>query len=106
MKLQDQQRAHYTAQIRLKIKDQPQSSDPVTQDHINEVVSALALGCSLQRPRRFRGKYMTADDFRRIADNISLNEIAVAVNAKVVKEKKGEKIDNPTWYLLGVLARF
>ncbi len=106
MKLQDQQRAHYTEQIRLKIKDQPCSSDPVTQAHVNEVVQALALGCSLQRPRRFRGKYMTADDFRRIADHISLNEIAVAVNAMVAKKKKGETIDNPTWYILGVLARF
>lgn len=106
MKVQEMQRTHYAERIRERIKDEPCSDDPITQAKVNEVIQALALGCSLQRPRRFRGRYMTADDFRRIADKISLNEIAVAVNAIIEKDRKGEKVENPIWYILGVLARF
>ena len=105
MKVQSMQRAYYADQIRKRIESEPiqMSEDPITQARISEVVNALALGCSLQRPRLFRKHMMTADDFRRIASDITLEEIAVAVNARI---KIGEKVENPTWYILGVLARF
>ena len=57
----------------------------------------------LRRPRQFGTRYMEAKDFRRIADKIDGNIVAVAVDAL----KKNEKtVKNRVWYILGVLSRF
>lgn len=107
MKVQELQRAHYKGQIQDTLKRELQGAqyfhDEIIQARIDEVISALALGCSLQRPRMFRNHQMTAEDFRRIAGNITWEQIGVAVDARI---KKGDAVDNPTWYILGVLARF
>ena len=67
------------------------------------MIEALALGCTLARPRQFGTRYMEAKDFRRIADKIDGNIVAVAVDAL----KKNEKtVKNRVWYILGILSRF
>lgn len=107
MKVQELQRAHYKSQIQDALKRELHGAqnfyDDIMQSRIDEVVSALALGCSLQRPRIFRNHQMTAEDFRRIAEHITWEQIGVAVDARI---KKGDAVSNPTWYILGVLARF
>ncbi len=79
------------------------SFEPPLLRRIDEVIEALALGCTLARPRQFGTRYMEAKDFRRIADKIDGNIVAVAVDAL----KKNEKtVKNRVWYILGVLSRF
>lgn len=76
---------------------------PPALRRMDEVIEALALGCTLSRPRVFRGRYMEAKDFRRIADKLDGNIMAVAVDAL----KKNEKtVKNRVWYILGILSRF
>ncbi|MCM1306501.1 MAG: hypothetical protein NC037_06560 [Bacteroides sp.] len=107
MRVQELQRAHYKAQIQETLNRETQGEqyfhDEIIKTRIDEVVSALALGCSLQRPRMFRNRLMTAEDFRRIAEHITWEQIGVAVDARI---KKAEAVSNPTWYILGILARF
>lgn len=79
------------------------SFEPPLLRRIDEVIEALALGCTLARPRQFGTRYMEAKDFRRIADKIDGNIVAVAVDAL----KKNEKtVKNRVWYVLGILSRF
>ena len=79
------------------------SFEPPLLRRIDEVIEALALGCTLARPRQFGTRYMEAKDFRRIADKIDGNIVAVAVDAL----KKNEKtVKNRVWYILGILSRF
>ena len=105
--LKETQREWYGERIREALcksyqGNQAEFSPPV-QQRIDEVIEALALGCTLVRPRMFRGRYMEAKDFRRIADKIDGNIMAVAVDALQKNEKS---VKNRIWYILGVLARF
>lgn len=99
-------RLRYKQNIMASIAVQPQSTDEVTQQRIEEVAAALGVGCSLQTPRRFHGKLMSADDFQGIANHITIDIIAVVVNAVYKAEKEEGGIRNRVWYILGVLARF
>ncbi len=105
--LKDIKRQHYKDIIHknleksatVRFKDHP---EPI-QERISEVEDALALGCTLARARRFGVKEMSADDFKRIANNFDETICAVVVDALY---KNGSKIKNRTFYILGVLARF
>lgn len=103
MQLRKEQTAHFIKQIRETIAYEPCAHDEITQARISEVIEVLALGCTLQRPRTFRGQQMTADDFIKIAKHITLSKIAVAVNSMI---KNSATIQNRTWYIMGVLSRY
>ena len=105
--LKETQREWYCDRIREQFyksyEGNQASFEPPVLRRIDEVVEALALGCTLARPRMFRGRYMEAKDFRRIADKLDSNIMAVAVDALQKNEKT---VKNRIWYILGVLARF
>lgn len=105
--LKETQREWYCDRIREQFyksyEGNQASFEPPVLRRIDEVVEALALGCTLARPRMFRGHLMEAKDFRRIADKIDGNIMAVAVDALQKNEKT---VKNRIWYILGVLARF
>ena len=105
--LKETQREWYSEHIRATLDKSYQGNQaefsPLVQRRIDEVIEALALGCTLARPRAFRGRYMEAKDFRRIADKMDGNIMAVAVDAWPTKETPGDK---SRWDLRGVLARF
>lgn len=105
--LKETQREWYSEHIRATLDKSYQGNQaefsPPVQRRIDEVIEALALGCTLARPRMFRGRYMEAKDFRRIADKMDGNIMAVAVDALQKNEKT---VKNRLWYILGVLARF
>lgn len=105
--LKETQRGWYCDRIREQFyksyEGNQASFEPPVLRRIDEVVEALALGCTLARPRMFRGHLMEAKDFRRIADKIDGNIMAVAVDALQKNEKT---VKNRIWYILGVLARF
>lgn len=105
--LKETQREWYNDRIREKFyksyNGNQANFEPPILRRIDEVIEALALGCTLARPRVFSGHYMEAKDFRRIADKIDGNIVAVAVDAL----KKNEKtVKNRVWYILGILSRF
>lgn len=105
--LKETQREWYCDRIREQFYKSYEGNqanfEPPVQRRIDEVIEALALGCTLARPRVFRGRYMEAKDFRRIADKLDGNIMAVAVDALQKNEKT---VKNRIWYILGVLARF
>lgn len=105
--LKETQREWYCDRIREQFyksyEGNQASFEPPVLRRIDEVIEALALGCTLARPRMFRGHLMEAKDFRRIADKIDGNIMAVAVDALQKNEKT---VKNRIWYILGVLARF
>ena len=105
--LKETQREWYCDRIREQFyksyNGNQASFEPPLLRRIDEVIEALALGCTLARPRQFGTRYMEAKDFRRIADKIDGNIVAVAVDAL----KKNEKsVKNRVWYILGILSRF
>ena len=100
---QEMQRSYYAAQMRNALRNEPCSPDAVTQARIDEVVQALALGCTLRKPRMFRNRLMTAGDFQRIAGKITMTQVCVVVDA-LIKHKNN--ISNRTWYILGMLSRY
>lgn len=105
--LKETQREWYCDRIREQFyksyEGNQASFEPPVLRRIDEVVEALALGCTLARPRMFRGHLMEAKDFRRIADKIDGNIMAVAVDALQKNEKS---VKNRIWYILGILSRF
>lgn len=105
--LKETQREWYCDRIREQFyksyEGNQASFEPPVLRRIDEVVEALALGCTLARPRMFRGRYMEAKDFRRIADKLDGNIMAVAVDALQKNEKT---VKNRIWYILGILSRF
>lgn len=68
---------------------------------LNEVFNACALGCSLQKPRKFGKDAFGGQDFREIADNAPFEIFAVAADALLC----GKDIKNRLWYVLGVLVQ-
>lgn len=80
-----------------------QNIDPVLQTQVDEVIDALALGCTLARPRRFGNNLITAEDFRSIARKFNSTICAVACDA--LYDNKNT-VRNRTFYVLGILARF
>lgn len=105
--LKNTQREYYSDRIKEALAKSYQGNQaefaPPVRKRIDEVIEALALGCTLARPRAFRGRYMEAKDFRRIAEKMDGNIMAVAVDAL---QKNEAKVKNRLWYILGVLARF
>lgn len=105
--LKETQREWYCDRIREQFYKSYEGNqanfEPPVQRRIDEVIEALALGCTLARPRVFRGRYMEAKDFRRIADKLDGNIMAVAVDALQKNEKT---VKNRIWYILGILSRF
>ncbi len=96
------EKQYYKDIIKKAIKDEPISMDSITQARVEEVIDALALGCTLQKPRRMGSNYMAAESFRRIAHNIDGTQVAIACNALL---RAGDNVKNRCWYILGVLAR-
>lgn len=105
--LKETQREWYCDRIREQFyksyEGNQASFEPPVLRRIDEVVEALALGCTLARPRMFRSHLMEAKDFRRIAGKIDGNIMAVAVDALQKNEKT---VKNRIWYILGILSRF
>ncbi len=77
--------------------------DSVLHARVDEVIDALALGCTLAKPRRFGMNIVTAEDFRSIARKFDSTICAVACDALYDNEAN---VRNRKFYLLGVLARF
>lgn len=100
---QEMQRTYYAEQMRKALRNEPCSPDPVTQARIDEVVQALALGCTLRKPRMFRQRMMTAEDFQRIASKLTMAQVCIIVDALI---KHSSSITNRTWYILGMLSRY
>lgn len=101
MKTQNLQRHYYADRIKLRLAADLRDLDVVQMGLVNEVTDALALGCTLAKPRRFDGELMSAQDFRQIADTLTFEGLAVAVQA--LTNNRG--IHNRLWYALGVLTR-
>lgn len=99
------QRAFYVEQMRKRLSDEPCSPDQDTQSRIDEVVQALALGCTLRKPRFFRrsSRMMTAGDFQKIANKITMTQICIVVDAL---RSHSNSISNRTWYILAILSMF
>ncbi len=75
---------------------------PVTQKAVHEVVDALAIGCTITRPRTFGGKEMTAKEFQAIAAVFDETKCSIAVDAL---HRNKDYVKSRCWYILGVLAR-
>lgn len=101
MNLRDEQKEMYYNQICKKIDWKKHELDEVETKYVGEVIDALSLGCTFYKPRNFAGREMSASDFRKLAENITFEQIASAVD--VLKKRTG--IQNRLWYILGVLVR-
>lgn len=78
--------------------------DNVELNHIEEVINAVALGCCLQKPRMFGKEQMTSEDFREVARSASFETFCIPVQAMARELKKGRKIRNRIWYIMGIFA--
>jgi hypothetical protein len=66
-------------------------------------VEALAVGCRLQRPRRFGARTVGAEDFARIAERVTVDQLAVVINALRAHQ---DSVKNRIWYMLGIWSKF
>ena len=105
--LKETQREWYCDRIREQFyksyNGNQASFEPPLLRRIDEVIEALALGCTLARPRQFGTRYMEAKDFRRIADKIDGNIVAVR---RGVPKKKGKTVEKRGWDLFRLFLRF
>lgn len=76
--------------------------EPVFMSIFQEIFDAIAIGCTLQKPRRFNGRLMNATDFVRVADNFTYAKLCKVTDALY---KNSDIIQNRIWYILGICSK-
>lgn len=74
----------------------------VFDDVVDEVLTVLGEATLLPRPLKFSGVTYTGEDFRRIADTLTVEDLYRVVNSLLAHK---DEIENREYYILGVVVK-
>ncbi len=111
MSIKEERRIYYAEKVADVIEEENRRRfgakfppvEPVFYEIFQEVFDAIAVGCTLQKPRVFNGRTMSATDFIRVADNFTYAKLCKVTDALY---KNSDKIHNRLWYILGIVSKF
>lgn len=100
----EERQTFYKDAMRKRLASDLAGLDNIELSHIEEIINAVALGCCLQKPRTFGKEIKTSEDFREVARVAPFEMFCIPVQAMAREQKKGRKIKNRIWYILGIFA--